>query len=49
MDGLGSKMLVREYLTALPKESALAAELARTRDLLERQAELRRATRGKSA
>jgi predicted nuclease of restriction endonuclease-like (RecB) superfamily len=49
MDGLGSKMLVREYLTALPKESALAAELARTRDLLERQAELRRATGGKSA
>lgn len=49
MDGLGSKMLVREYLTALPKESALAAELARTRDLLERQAGLRRATRGKSA
>jgi hypothetical protein len=49
MDGLGSKMLVREYLTALPKESALAAELARTRDLLECQAELRRATRGKSA
>jgi hypothetical protein len=49
MDGLGTKMLVREYLTALRTESALAAELARTRDLLERQAELRRATRGKSA
>ena len=49
MEGLGSKMLVREYLTALPKESALAAELARTRDLLERQAELRRAARGKSS
>jgi len=49
MEGLGSKMLIREYLTALPKESALAAELARTRELLERQAEQRRATRGKSA
>jgi len=49
MDGLGSKMLIREYLTALPKESALAAELVRTRELLERQAELRRAARGKSA
>lgn len=48
MEGLGSKMLVREYLTALPKESALAAELTRTRELLERQAELRRAARGKS-
>jgi predicted nuclease of restriction endonuclease-like (RecB) superfamily len=47
MEGLGSKMLVREYLTALPKESALAAEVARTRELLERQAELRRIARGK--
>lgn len=42
MEGLGRKLLVREYLTALPKESALAAEVARTRELLERQAELRR-------
>lgn len=49
MEGLGSKMLIREYLTALPKESALAAELVRTRELLERQAELRRAARGNSA
>jgi predicted nuclease of restriction endonuclease-like (RecB) superfamily len=49
MEGLGSKMLVREYLTVLPKESALAAELARTRELLEQQAEIRRAARGKSA
>jgi len=48
MEGLHNKMLVREYLTALPKESALAAEVARTRDLLERQAELRRTSRGKS-
>ena len=47
-EGLGSKMLIREYLTTLPKESALAAELVRTRELLERQAELRRAARGKS-
>jgi uncharacterized protein (UPF0276 family) len=42
MEGLGSKLLVREYLTALPKESALAAEVARTRELLQRQAGLRR-------
>jgi predicted nuclease of restriction endonuclease-like (RecB) superfamily len=45
MEGLGSKMLVREYLTALPKESALAAEVARTREILEQQAESRRAAR----
>jgi len=45
MEGLGSKMLVREYLTALPKESALAAEVGRTRELLERQAEQRRFAR----
>jgi len=48
MEGLGSKLLVREYLTTLPKESALAAELVRTRELLERQAHLRRAFRKKS-
>jgi predicted nuclease of restriction endonuclease-like (RecB) superfamily len=48
MGGLGSKLLVREYLTALPKESALAAEVARTRQLLERQAGQRRMARGKS-
>jgi predicted nuclease of restriction endonuclease-like (RecB) superfamily len=41
MEGLGSKLLVREYLTALPKESALAAELARTRELLEGHASSR--------
>jgi len=47
MEGLPNKMLVREYLTALPKESALAAEVARTRELLERQAEARRTARKK--
>ncbi|HXI73082.1 MAG TPA: PDDEXK nuclease domain-containing protein [Verrucomicrobiae bacterium] len=45
MEGLQNKMLVREYLTALPKESALVAEIARTREVLEHQAELRRQTR----
>ena len=45
MEGLGNKMLVREYLTALPKASELAAEVARTRELLERQAESRRLAR----
>jgi uncharacterized protein (UPF0276 family) len=49
MDGLGSKLLAREYLTALPKESTLAAEVARTRELLQRQAELRQAEHGKSS
>ena len=47
MEGLHNKMLVREYLTALPKESALAAEVGRTRELLERNAEQRRMVRGK--
>ena len=42
MEGLGNKMLLREYLTALPKASELAAEVARTRELLERHAESRR-------
>jgi predicted nuclease of restriction endonuclease-like (RecB) superfamily len=45
MEGLGCKMLVREYQTALPKESALAAEVGRTRELLEQQAESRRMSR----
>ncbi|HTV76434.1 MAG TPA: PDDEXK nuclease domain-containing protein, partial [Candidatus Baltobacteraceae bacterium] len=45
MEGLPNKMLVRAYLTALPKESTLAAEIARTRELLERQAEARRVAR----
>jgi hypothetical protein len=47
MEGLHNKMLVREYLTALPKESALAAEVGRTRELLERDAEQRRMARGR--
>jgi predicted nuclease of restriction endonuclease-like (RecB) superfamily len=45
MEGLHNKMLVREYRTALPKESALAAEIARTRELLEHQLKSRRASR----
>jgi predicted nuclease of restriction endonuclease-like (RecB) superfamily len=49
MEGLGSKLLVREYLTALPKESVLAAEVAHKRALLERQAEHRRMVRGNSS
>ena len=47
MEGLHNKMLVREYRTALPKESALAAEVGRTRELLERNAEQRRMARRK--
>jgi predicted nuclease of restriction endonuclease-like (RecB) superfamily len=42
VEGLQNKMLVREYLTSLPKESALVAEIARTREALEHQAESRR-------
>ena len=45
MEGLHNKMLVREYRTVLPKESALAAEIARTRELLEHRAESRRVSR----
>ena len=45
MEGLHNKMLVREYRTALPRESALAAEIARTRELLEQRAESRRLSR----
>jgi len=47
MEGLHNKLLVREYLTALPKEAELAAEVGRTRELLERIAEQRRMARGK--
>ena len=47
MEGLHNKLLVREYLTALPKEAALAAEVGRTRELLERIAEQRRMARGR--
>lgn len=48
MEGLHNNMLVREYLTTLPTESALAAEIAQTRELLERQVESRRTAHGKS-
>lgn len=34
-DALSSKMLVREYMTALPDEKTLAAEIERTRRILE--------------
>jgi len=47
LDGLPNKMLVREYLTALPPESALAKEVNRARIILVRQAELRRMNRKK--
>ncbi len=35
LEGLPNKMLVREYLTALPDEKVLAAEIQKTRKLLE--------------
>jgi len=45
LDGLQNKMLVREYLTALPPESELAREVNRAREVLVRQAEVRRQAR----
>ena len=47
LDGLNNKMLVREYLTALPAESQLALEIKRARAILVRQVEERRLARGK--
>jgi hypothetical protein len=47
LDGLHNKMLVREYLTALPPESELAREVNRVRGVLVRQAESRRLARSK--
>lgn len=48
LDGLHNKMLVREYLTALPPESELAQEVNRAREVLVRQVEARRMARRKS-
>jgi predicted nuclease of restriction endonuclease-like (RecB) superfamily len=48
LGGLHNKMLVREYLTALPAESELAREVNRARKTLVRQVEARRVARGKS-
>ena len=48
LDGLHNKMLVREYLTALPPESELAREISRAREVLVRQVEARRLARWKS-
>ena len=45
LEGLPNKMLVREYLTSLPKEAELAAEISRTRELLEHHAGLRPSAR----
>jgi predicted nuclease of restriction endonuclease-like (RecB) superfamily len=47
LDGLHNKMLVREYLTALPPESELAREVNRARAVLVRQVEARRMARRK--
>ncbi len=46
LDGLHNKMLVREYLTALPPELELAREVNRAREVLVRQVETRRLARG---
>ncbi len=42
LDGLGNKLLVREYLTALPQESELASEIERARAILLRHVNARR-------
>ena len=47
LDGLHNKLLVREYLTALPPESELAREINRARAVLVRHVEMRRMARGK--
>lgn len=47
LDGLRNKLLVREYLTALPAESELAREVNRARAALVRHAEMRRMARRK--
>lgn len=47
LDGLNNKMLVREYLTALPSESDLAREVSRARNVLMRLVESRQMARRK--
>lgn len=47
LDGLNNKMLVREYLTALPAESQLVNEIKRARAILVRQVEERLLARRK--
>jgi hypothetical protein len=37
LEGLPNKVLAREYKLALPDEKRLAAEIEKTRDLLERR------------
>lgn len=49
LDGLNNKMLVREYLTALPSESELAREVGRAREVLVRQVEAHRLVQRKKA
>jgi predicted nuclease of restriction endonuclease-like (RecB) superfamily len=47
LDGLHNKLLVREYLTALPPEAELAREVNRAREVLVHQVEARRLARKK--
>jgi predicted nuclease of restriction endonuclease-like (RecB) superfamily len=47
LDGLHNKLLVREYLTALPPEAELAQEVNRARADLVRHVEMRRVARRK--
>jgi predicted nuclease of restriction endonuclease-like (RecB) superfamily len=43
LEGLPNKILAREYKLVLPNEARLAAEIEKTRELLERRSTLRRA------
>jgi hypothetical protein len=47
LEGLPNKVLAAEYRTVLPDERALAAEVERTRRLLEERAALKIGRRGK--
>ena len=47
LDGLRNKLLIREYLTALPPDSELAREVNRAREVLVRQVEARGMARRK--
>jgi predicted nuclease of restriction endonuclease-like (RecB) superfamily len=48
LEGLPNKILAAEYLTTLPKEKAIAAELEHTRELLEERRRLRSGSRTRS-
>lgn len=48
LEGLPNKVLAAEYLTALPKEKTIAAELEHSREVLEERQRLRSASRART-